>query len=81
MSVPGIDWDTLTEEQKKKARKQLRKTIGLKYDRLKRELQAVLMAIGYETNHFGKVSPDNEQRRLTLLRKMKDLLNSAEAKI
>lgn len=66
----AIDWDTLTEKQKRKAKRELRKLVGVKWDKLQRELKKVLNAMEIEITHKGVASTDNIQRRDLIYKEM-----------
>jgi len=75
MTVPGIDWEDVPEPEKARAKRELRKLVGKKFDKMYRELSHILNAMEYEITWKGVASPDNIQRRDELHKKMIKLIN------
>jgi len=78
MTEPGTLWEELPEPERKRAKRELRRLVGKKFEKLYRELGKVLNAMEYEIRWKGVASPDNIRRRDEINRKIIKLINEED---
>jgi len=79
MTEPGTLWEELPEPERKRAKRELRRLVGKKFEKLYKELGRVLNAMEYEYRWKGVASPDNIQKRDEIHGEIIKLINT-EAK-